>query len=70
MLGLPAATLETVTIRSYYDGDTYRTTGCERIRPACIDTPERQLRRAQPERVKAARDHPATMNTEITNMNA
>ena len=53
----PAAALETVTIHSCYDGDTCRTTDGERIRLACIDTPELRGKRAQPERAKAARDH-------------
>ena len=35
-----AVALESVTIRSCYDGDTCRTTTGERIRLACIDTPE------------------------------
>ena len=57
VLGAPAAALETVTIRSCYDGDTCRTTAGERIRLACIDTPELRGKRTQPERAKAARDH-------------
>jgi len=56
-LAQPSAALETVTIRSCYDGDTCRTTDGERIRLACIDTPELRGKRAQPERAKAARDH-------------
>ena len=56
-LAQPAAALETVTIRSCYDGDTCRTTDGERVRLACIDTPELRGKRAQPERAKAARDH-------------
>ena len=57
----PAAALETVTIRSCYDGDTCRTTDGERIRLACIDTPELRGKRAQPERARAARDQLRTM---------
>ena len=59
VLGLahPVASLETITIRSCYDGDTCRTTEGERIRLACIDTPELRGKRAQPERARAARDH-------------
>ena len=59
MIGLaqPVAAMETVTIRSCYDGDTCRTTAGERIRLACIDTPELKGKRAQPERAKAARNH-------------
>ena len=36
----PAHAWPSVTIRSCYDGDTCRTTKGERIRLACIDTPE------------------------------
>jgi endonuclease YncB( thermonuclease family) len=57
----PAAALETVTIRNCYDGDTCRTTDGERIRLACIDTPELRGKRAQPERARAARDQLRTM---------
>ena len=58
MLGasVPAEVRENVTIRSCYDVDTCRTTPGEKIRLACIDTPERRGKRAQPERAKAARD--------------
>ena len=56
-LAQPAAAQETVTIRSCYDGDTCRTTDGERLRLACIDTPELKGNRAQPERARAARDH-------------
>ena len=47
---------ESVTIKSCYDGDTCRTTSGEKIRLACIDTPELRGKRAQPERAKAARN--------------
>ena len=57
VLGLPAAALEKITIRSCYDGDTCRTADGERIRLACIDTPELRGKRVQPERARAARDH-------------
>ena len=53
----PAAAMETVTIRDCYDGDTCRTTTGERIRLACIDTPELRGKRADPIPAKAARDH-------------
>ena len=56
-LAQPSAALETVTIRSCYDGDTCTTSTGEKIRLACIDTPELRGKRAQPERAKAARDH-------------
>ena len=57
VLGIPAAALETITIRSCYDGDTCRTTTGEKIRLACIDTPEMRGNRAQPQRARAAGDH-------------
>ena len=63
VLGLPAAALEKVTIRSCYAGDTCRTTDGQRIRLACIDTPEMRGKRAQPEPAKAARDHLRAMVT-------
>ena len=45
----PAAALETVTIRDCYDGDTCRTTAGERIRLACIDTPEMRGKTGRPD---------------------
>ena len=42
------AALATVVIASYYDGDTCTTTNGERIRLACIDSPEQRGNRAQP----------------------
>ena len=53
----PVVALETITIRSCYDGDTCLTTGGERVRLACIDTPELRGRRADPVSARAARDH-------------
>ena len=53
----PAVALESVTIRSCYDGDTCRTTTGERIRLACIDTPELRWKLADPIPATAARDH-------------
>ena len=53
----PAAALETVTIRDCYDGDTCTTTKGEKIRLACIDTPEMRGKRADPIPATAARDH-------------
>ena len=61
VLGSPAAALETITIRSCYDGDTYTTNAGEKIRLACIDTPEMRGKRAQPQRARAARDHLQSM---------
>ena len=45
-----------VTIVSCYDGDTCTTTEGEKIRLACIDTPELRGSRANPEAAKVARD--------------
>ena len=53
----PAVALESVTIRSCYDGDTCRTTTGEKIRLVCIDTPELRGKRADPIPALAARDH-------------
>ena len=51
------AALTSVVIASCYDGDTCTTTKSERIRLACIDTPELRGKRAEPVAAKAARDH-------------
>ena len=45
-----------VVIDSCYDGDTCTTTDGEKIRLACIDTPELRGSRADPVPAKAARD--------------
>ena len=47
---------ESVVIDNCYDGDTCTTTSGEKIRLACIDTPEIKGPRADPEPAKAARD--------------
>ena len=47
---------DVVVIDSCYDGDTCTTTSGEKIRLACIDTPEIRGPRANPEPAKAARD--------------
>ena len=47
---------EAVVIDSCYDGDTCTTASGEKIRLACIDTPEIRGPRADPEPAKAARD--------------
>jgi hypothetical protein len=52
-----AERLETVTIKSCYDGDTCTTSSGERIRLACIDTPELRGKNADPVPAKAARDY-------------
>ena len=49
--------LTTVTIQSCYDGDTCTTTEGEKIRLACIDTPELRGKKADPIPAKAARDY-------------
>jgi len=53
----PAGALPTVTIASCYDGDTCRTTEGEKLRLACIDTPELRGRNADPVPATAARDY-------------
>ena len=53
----PAHALPSVTIASCYDGDTCTTTTGEKLRLACIDTPELRGQRANPIPAKAARDH-------------
>ena len=47
---------EIVIIENCYDGDTCTTTNKEKIRLACIDTPEIKGKRADPEKAKYARD--------------
>ena len=49
--------LASVVIASCYDGDTCTTTTGERVRLACIDTPELVGKRAEPVPARAARDH-------------
>ena len=51
------AALASVVIASCYDGDTCTSTTGERIRLACIDTPELRGKGAEPVPAKAARDH-------------
>ena len=51
------AALASVVIASCYDGDTCTTTTGERVRLACIDTPELRGERAEPLPAKAARDY-------------
>ena len=54
----PSATdLPTATIQSCYDGDTCTTTEGEKIRLACIDTPELRGKKADPIPAKAARNY-------------
>ena len=47
----------TVTIQKCYDGDTCTTTEGEKIRLACIDTPELRGKKADPIPAKAARNY-------------
>ena len=58
-LGLapPALAQTTITIDRCYDGDTCTSTEGEKIRLACIDTPELRGKRADPIPAKAARDY-------------
>ena len=49
--------LPSITIQSCYDGDTCTTTDGEKIRLACIDTPELRGKKADPIPAKAARDY-------------
>jgi len=48
--------LPTTIIQNCYDGDTCTTFEGEKIRLACIDTPELKGRRSDPIRAKKARD--------------
>ena len=58
LINYPSASeLPTVTIKSCYDGDTCTTTKGEKIRLACIDTPELKGKRDYPSRAKAAKDY-------------
>ena len=50
-------TSEEVVITSCYDGDTCTSSTGERIRLACIDTPELRGKRAEPVPAEAARDY-------------
>ena len=58
LISYPSAQkLPSVTIQSCYDGDTCTTTEGEKIRLACIDTPELRGKKADPIPAKAARDY-------------
>ena len=48
--------LQTTIIKSCYDGDTCTTIDGEKIRLACIDTPELKGKKADPIAAKEARD--------------
>ena len=51
------AALASVVIATCYEGGTCTTTTGERVRLACIDTPELIGKRAEPVPARAARDH-------------
>ena len=51
------AALAFVVIASCYDGDTCTTTTGERVRLACINSPELRAKRAERLPAQAARDH-------------
>ena len=51
------AALASVLISSCYDGDTCRSNTGEKIRLACIDTPELRGKRANPVPARASRDY-------------
>ena len=57
LLAKAATGAELVQVKSCYDGDTCTTTTGEKIRLACIDTPEIRGKRAEPIPAKAARNH-------------
>ena len=56
--------LPTTIIQSCYDGDTCTTTNGEKIRLACIDTPELKGKKAVPVAAREARDF---LNNLVTN---
>ena len=57
ILAFPAFAQATITVKSCYDGDTCTTTTGEKIRLACIDTPELRGERADPIPARKARDY-------------
>ena len=58
------AELPTTIIKSCYDGDTCTTIDGEKIRLACIDTPELKGKKADPVAAREARDF---LNNLVTN---
>ena len=50
------STLPKVVIKNCYDGDTCTTTKGEKIRLACIDTPELKGSRADPKKAEISKD--------------
>ena len=57
VLAAPAIAQPTIIIRNCYDGDTCTSSTGEKIRLACIDTPELKGNRAKSIPAKAARDY-------------
>ena len=57
LVARPVVAYPAVSIKGCWDGDTCRTSTGEKIRLACIDTPELTGPRADPGPAKAARDH-------------
>ena len=57
MLTTRSFALETISIAACYDGDTCRATTGEKIRLACIDTPELRGKNAKPAPAMAAKYH-------------
>ena len=51
------AKTDKIIIENCYDGDTCTTTNKEKIRLACIDTPEIRGKKADPEKAKYVRDY-------------
>ena len=60
--------MPTTIIKSCYDGDTCTTIDGEKIRLACIDTPELEGKKADPIAAKEARDflNDVVGNTEVS----
>ncbi len=54
---LSYAKSEKIIIENCYDGDTCTTINKEKIRLACIDTPEIRGKRADPEKARYVRDY-------------
>ena len=57
MLTTRSFALETISIAACYDGDTCTATTGEKIRLACIDTPELRGKNAKPAPAMAAKYH-------------
>ena len=57
LIGCGTSAHPNTVIASCYDGDTCTTRAGEKVRLACIDTPELRGKRAKPVPAKAARDY-------------